>query len=397
MTLKLVSLSAASAALYAVIARVSALPGAAYFSSEWYDAPSYECSVEFWVLWLGLVGLYAIAVHLARDARGGRPAMTVIIVAALAFRAIVLWSSAFDAEPRAAFLQSPTPLTTLGNELLPSETTRRLAATGFDVAAMALAPSLLTAAGLPVTLVVVHAWNPLAIIESSGRGRLELAAFFLLLWSIKRAQKGQRAGAAALYGACLTGPLTLVSTAPLMTRLLGSRGALAVGIGTAGWWLSGVGVGATWLERIGWPPEGLVGGSLTPVLSALASLFVTRSPWPPLALAIGVGFTVITVRALRIDTKNPSGQIPREALFASVGLLFVAPEVLPVMFVLAAYLGAYTHNRGWLFFTATAPVSYVAGAISGFGFWMGFAQFFLPFTALVFWGLGRPPPRRAAG
>ena len=69
----------------------------------------------------------------------------------------------------------------------------------------------------------------------------------------------------------------------------------------------------------------------------------------------------------------------------------VSPQVLPWCFLPVAYFAAFSRNRGWLLFTATAPLTYFAfqeGRWIDWSFWLGFLQYFPAYFALVFSWLG---------
>jgi hypothetical protein len=121
-------------------------------------------------------------------------------------------------------------------------------------------------------------------------------------------------------------------------------------------------------------------------------LFATRNALIPLALALALWTLFVLVRAIRWSSDT---SLPREALLALGSLVLIAPQVLPWAFIPIAYLAAHSTNRGWLAFTATAPMIYVAFEAGNWSFWLGFAQYFVPYALLIFYWLGRPPPRAA--
>jgi hypothetical protein len=111
---------------------------------------------------------------------------------------------------------------------------------------------------------------------------------------------------------------------------------------------------------------------------------------------VGAWLIVIFYRAVHLRPRP--AELPLEALLAIGGLWMVSPWVLPWFFVPVAYFSAFSRNQGWLVFTATAPLTYLAfgeGDWSGWSFWLGCAQYFPAYFALIFGWLGksrdRPP------
>jgi hypothetical protein len=123
---------------------------------------------------------------------------------------------------------------------------------------------------------------------------------------------------------------------------------------------------------------------------SLAEVFVTRIPYYPVALCLGVWLAVVLYRAF---WKRPEpAKFSHEALLAIGGFLMIAPHVLPWHFIPIAYFAAFSKNPGWLVFTATAPVSYLAfqsGQWSAWSFWLGFLQYFPAYFVLIYGWLGR--------
>ena len=111
-----------------------------------------------------------------------------------------------------------------------------------------------------------------------------------------------------------------------------------------------------------------------------------------MVLCFGVWLAVVLYRAFR--SRRETGKIPGEALLALGGFLMVSPHVLPWHFIPVAYFAAFSRNPGWLVFTATAPLTYLAfqnGQWSGWSFWLGFLQYSPAYFALIFGWLGRSP------
>ena len=213
----------------------------------------------------------------------------------------------------------------------------------------------------------------------------------LFLLSLRLIQTNARWPAAIVYGVSLSGPLMLVASLPLVAKAVRTRLVAGLGLAVLGWVLAFP--ETTWIQRAGWPPGGALGGSITPAVVALANLFVTRNDSIPLAIILAAWALFVVVRAAR---GAGDARIPHEALTAVGSFVLVSTQVLPWAFVVFAYLAPHSTNRGWLAFTATAPMIYGASEAGTFSFWLGFAQYFVPCALLIFFWLGRPP-RVAAG
>ena len=378
--LRLIFLSFVNAGLFALLAVRSDVERSGLF----------EQSAEFYVLWIGLFIVYAMAVHTACS-KSGASVTAVIFLAAAGFRATQFLGSGLDHSEASVFLHGATPWSMLFDHVEASLDARRLAATAADLGSLLLAPSLLRAAGLPVGAALIHGWNPFIVKEVAGSGRLDAVALFFLIAALRLAQTPRfRAAAAVAYGVSLNGPLLLAGSLPLMGRALRGWVLPSLVIGLLGWTLT---IPGSWLMRAGWPPENSLGGSLTPALQTLAGLLLTRHPTITLLAILGLWLVWSLATATR---SQDSKRWPLETLLALGGLIFVMPQVLPWAFLLVGTLAPYSENRGWLLFTATAPVTYLAFGGGAYGFWLGFTQYFAAYAVLIFFGLGSPP-RAAAG
>lgn len=379
--LRLILLALVSAGLYALLALRSNLDRSGLF----------EQSVDFYVLWTALFVIYALAIRAARR-ESGSAVFAIIFVTAAGFRTIQFLGHGLDHSEAAVFLHGATPWSALFGHIEASFDVQRVVATAADLGSLLLAPTLLRAAGVPVGAALLHGWNPLVVKEVAGSGRLEAVALFLMIAALRLARTPRwRALAALAYGAALNGPLMFAGTLPLMGRPLRGFTAVSIVLGAIGWTLAFP--DTSWLARLGWPPEDFLGGSVTPALQAVTALLVTRNPMVPLALALGLwaAFSVI------VAARTPAwAQWPRATLATIGSLLFVMPQVVPWAFVAVGTLAPYSENRGWVFFTATAPLTYLAFGDGTYGFWLGFAQYFAAYAVLIFFGLGSPP-RSAAG
>jgi hypothetical protein len=118
----------------------------------------------------------------------------------------------------------------------------------------------------------------------------------------------------------------------------------------------------------------------------VSRLLVTREPLVPLA-AFGLLWCAIAVaRAWKV--RGRPEKLPREALILIGWLLLLSPQAMPWSFLPVSSLAAFAMNRGWLAFTATAPLTYLALGAGGSSFWLGFAQYFPGYFSLIFIGLG---------
>jgi hypothetical protein len=328
--------------------------------------------------------LYGIAVHAARNI-GGRTVTGFVLASSLLFR-LTLIPATVTSPPRVL----TSPLEDATTEILRTDQLERPASVlagkvlsaGADVAALSLAPGLLRTAGLPAALSLIYGWNPLAVKESAASSRFLPLTLLLLVLAIRALQARSRLKAALAFGAGLTGGVWPAACLPLLTRSLGSYTFVSVAIATAAW-------AGFILARA--PSIDMVqaGGSLLPAATSLVRLFVTRNPIVPLALCAGAWLTFLLYRTFRWGTQPP--ELPREALLAIGGLLMVSPQVLPWCFLPIAYFAAFSRNRGWLVFTATAPLTYFAfqdGRWGGWSFWLGFLQYFPAYFTLIFFWLG---------
>lgn len=394
MIVKLLLAAIATEALYLALALRSQLPPEETIGARFYRPELYEETLEFYAIWGALCLLYALTIALAR--RGRRITAAVILLTSFFFRAtLVALPNGLDTEEREVFLHTRSPtsaaVSAAGERVGPELPAAALPAL-FDFGALLVELGLLKSAGLPPALVVIHGWNPLAVKEASGSGRYEALSLLLLLSSIRLIQKGWSWGASILCGFALTGPGWLWLTLLPLGKALRWRLPFSVGLAIASWYAYGPEL--DWGERLGWPPGDHTGGSLLPAATALIRLLLTREPLVPALLAAAGWVGWAFLRASRRGPE-PVG-LPRETLLVTGVGLFLLPQVLPWTFLLFAYLAATSHNRGWILFTATAPLSYLALGGGGWSFWLGFAQYFFPFSALVFLGLGASRERGPA-
>ena len=392
MRFRLVFLSLVSVSLYALLAVRSDVGPESRLFAQWYRSRLFEASVEFIGIWVALFVVYVIAVRVAAGRREGS-FFAIIFITSILFRAALFLGSGFDHAAPSVFLYGPSPLTALAVRLELGLAAERVVAIACDLGALALAPSLLKAARVPLGAAIIHGWNPLVIKEVAGSGRIEVVAFMLFLLSLRLIQKGARWPAAIVYGVSLSGPLMLVASLPLVAKAVRARLVLALGLALLAWSLAFP--ETTWIERAGWPPEGALGGSITPALVALANLFLTRNDSIPLAITLAAWALFVALSTARW---SDDALIPYEALLVLGSFVLVSTQVLPWAFVAFAYLAAHSTNRGWLAFTATAPMTYAAIEAGSFSFWLGFAQYFVPCALLIFYWLGRKASRpRAPG
>lgn len=343
----------------------------------------FEQSPVFLALWAGLYLLYAIAVHAIREARS-KSATIFVLSAAVLFRASVV-PIQLTAPP--ALVLSPFELAWHHLPFVASSLwLQKALVIGADIGALALAPGLLKAAGLSPAWVLIYGWNPLVIKETAIGAHFEPVGLVCVTLAILLVQRATRLRAALAYGGSLACSFWSATCLPLMMSALGVRAVLSLSIGASAW-------AYLYLSQTLVLPMSLtesVGGSLLPASVSLARIFVTRAPLYPAALCFGIWLAVMFYRAL---WKRPQpDHIPSEALLAVGGFLMIAPQVLPWHFTPLAYFAAFSKNRGWLVFTATAPVTYLVfqnGQWSGWSFWLGFLQYFPAYFTLIFGWLGR--------
>lgn len=352
------------------------------------DEPSGAATLEdilgIFSIWAGLFVFYAVAVRSTRKA-SDRLITSFIFVTSLLFRATRLapsieWPTSTSSWPDG---QLPARLATMVGPEISLVSTKAVVA-GADVAALALAPGLLKAAGLPTAWSVIYGWNPLVVEECAAGHDLVPVGLLLFVIAIRALQKNRRLWAAIAYGTSPIGGWGPVTCLPLLVPVLGGWAPLSIVLAAA----------ASIPAILGQTPElaplmtPSVGASLLAVAASLAKVFVTRKAIYPLLFCWGIWLLVVLYRAQK---RLEPGQLPGEALLAWGGFLMVSPQVLPWHFVPIAYLAAFSHNRGWLVFTATAPITYPAlanGAWSDWNFWLGFLQYFPAYFALIFGWLG---------
>jgi hypothetical protein len=396
---RILALSIGSEVLYLVLAYRSHLPASAAPGLSWYHPDRFEESIAFVGVWSALFLLYALAIRAAAGRKRTVPFAVVFVTSAI-FRASFFWTSALPTtttEPPRAFLQADSPMssavTSLDELPLVQRLEARIGRTAvvrpavsilFDLASLALAPGLLRALSLPEGLALVQGWNPLLVRESAG-APIEPIALFLLLLAFRLAQTSRRALGALAYGASLTGPLPLVATLPLLAKALGTRVVLALAVAGGAWGL--LLRSSSWPDVLGWPPRDSVGGSLFPAVASLNRLFVSRDARVAVYM---MGTLLLLVAGLETAKLGRSlADLPRRALVVIACFLFVSPQVMPSAFLSLATLAAYSDNRGYVVFTATAPLVYWGIDASGWNFWLAFTQYFPGYTSVLYTWLGR--------
>jgi hypothetical protein len=345
------------------------LPPASTWGARWYSPQLFEETTTFFALWFGLLFFYALAIHAVKEG-AGRPATLFIVATSILYRITLLPASGFDESSVRELLTSADTAPPLGQAViwalsfLPGEIAAdpsfaiRLLTAGADVMALLLLPGLLKSAGLPPALCLIYGWNPLAVKEGAGSARFEILVVLLMALALRAILRNTKLRAAVAYGVSLSGAFSMLALLPGVGRLLGRVAVLGV---------------------------------------VLGGVLLTRNPVYSFLLWHGVWLAVVVYRASR-PALEPSG-LPLEALLAMGGLLMVSPQVLPWCFLFLAYLGAFSTNRGWLVFTATAPLSYRALGGGTWDFWLGFSQYFPAYFVLIFGWLGssrRSQPSREA-
>lgn len=371
--LRLLILSIASEGLYLFLAAQSGAPPFA-----------------FPLLWGALFVTFALAIRAVQGLQGksGRVLVLFVFATSALFRlSLLLGRSGFSTDVPEAFLHAASPIRAaigIRPEL------ERFAAVAFDLGALALMPALLRAASLPAGLALVYGWNPLLVKEVAASGRIETIPLFFLLLAFLLLQK-KRPGASALaYGASLAGPPFFWATLLLAARALGFRLALSLVVAGLAW--APLAATRPIAELLGWPPSSTIGGSLMPATAELARLLVTRNPMVAIAACAGAWLLLALVRTVKL---RPDGvDLPREALLLLGCFLFLSPQVLPWAFLPIAGLAAFSANPGWIVFSATAPLTYLALGEGSWSFWLGFAQYFPGYASLIFVALGTTRGRR---
>jgi hypothetical protein len=375
--LRLLLTAAGTEVLYLVLTKMS--------WAERPRLPLLEQTAPFLGLWAGLLLLYAIAVHTTRNV-GSRTVTRFVFLTSLLFRLTLIPATMTSPTRSITSPLDDAHLEILRMDMFENRTSvfaDKVLSSGADLAALALAPGLLKAAGLPAALSLLYGWNPLAIKESAASSRFLPVVLLLLVLAIRAFQVKSRLKSALAFGAGLTGGLWPAACLPCLMRSLGAYTFVSLAMAAAAW-------AGLILVRTPFTDITYVGGSLLPAVASLANIFVTRNPTYPLILCWGAWLTIVLFRAFR-KSVQPS-EIPREALLAIGSFLMVSPQVLPWCFIPVAYFAAFSRNRGWLVFTATAPLTYLAfqdGRWSGWSFWLGFLQYSPAYFTLIFGWLGR--------
>ncbi|HEU5310385.1 MAG TPA: glycosyltransferase 87 family protein, partial [Candidatus Eisenbacteria bacterium] len=78
--------------------------------------------------------------------------------------------------------------------------------------------ALLRARGLPAERILVHAWNPLVVVESYGSGHLDLLLAALLVASLALLERGRRVPAGIAWALAVTTKYTPVLLGPWLVR-----------------------------------------------------------------------------------------------------------------------------------------------------------------------------------
>ena len=383
MILKLLFYAIATELLYVAVAIRSDVPRSETFLASRLHPVLFEETAEFLILWVALGVLYVLSIRCV-SGQGGRGLFGFIFVTSALFRLAVLMGNGFDQSSPSVFLDAGNPIDWLSRSIPMSTVSgvslRAIIVSIGDLAALAIAPGLLRAAGLPAGLALIHGWNPLVIKEVAGSGRIDLLAFMLLLLSFRLVQRKWNTVATVAYGLSLSGPLMVAASLPVMARALGIRILPALALGAAAW------THMTLSDRLsvilGYPPESFLGGSLTPSLIVMSRLVLSREIIIPLGLACAI-FLFISLFATSRLTPD-LGKLPVFGLACLSSLLFLAPQVLPWRFSVLAYLAPFTRNRGFLMFTLLAPLSYLALGDGEWNFWLGFVQYFPAYASLVF-------------
>lgn len=386
MRLRLLLLALVSEGLYLFWTARSRVPVAEAWLASWYRPVLFEETLEF----LGAFALLFVAYMLAIRASARAPARGLtafIFVTAAAFRVTLVLRGSFETLQAPAFLTHPGPLA-VPLELLVSrlpgslETARAALSVVVDLFALAIVPGLLRAAGLPRGLALVPAWNPLLIKEVAATPRVSLVlGMAALLLALRFASSARSTLSAIALGLGIGAWPVTGASLPAMARVLRARVLVAAAIPVALW----TSLPRAW-TLLGWPPTDTIGGSFYPSLATLCRLFLSRDPLVPLALEAAL-WGVIALRS--IEALSADGSRLARAVLPPVGaLVLLAPQARPWSFLPFAYLAAFSPNRGWLLFTATAPLTYLALGGGSYSFWLGFAQYFFPYASLVFIGLG---------
>ena len=220
---------------------------------------------------------------------------------------------------------------------------------------------LLRTRGLPPERLLLYYWNPLVVVETFGRGHLDLAVAAFLLAALALLERRRDVGAGVAFALALLTKYLPVLLLPALVRARAWRTlAVAAAVGAL-LFVPFLGAGAAlWGGLSTYARHWEFNGSLYPILRALAP----HGDGPRLALAalLAVAAVVIGVRARTLTGA---------ALATWAAFLIASPTVYPWYLVPAVALLPLHPDRGILLFSGLVALSYLAlAAFRETGAWL---------------------------
>jgi hypothetical protein len=254
-----------------------------------------------------------------------------------------------------------------------------------DVGVIVALSGLLRALGRPRELVLLYAWNPLAVVETSWSGHVEPAGVLLLLLAITAITRGRGVRAAAALAAAVQTKLLPLLLVPGFVRRLKTREVavlvLVAAAITAPYAMRGPAYGAGVLAYAHRWEHGSIAfpGVLalyerldpTPALkSAIAWAqarwgsadtrawdVLYRSVWPQELARLTVGLAALVWAVAQ--SFRPRIDAAHEARVALGGALLLAPTLHPWYVLWVLPLAACAPAGGWLLAAALMPLQYL--------------------------------------
>jgi hypothetical protein len=299
----------------------------------------------------------------------------------------------------------------------------KLAMAAADVAVILALGGLLRRLGRPAHLVVLYAWNPLAVMESAASGHVESLGVVLMLIAVRWIIEGRDRLSTLALALAIHVKLVPAVLLPICARRFGRGAWLSLAVALAVPWipyaLTGPALGAglaAYAERwehnaFGYAVLELAlerlhcERALTPWIDGAREVLggpervwrsLYRAVWPRelarLAVAAVAAVWLVVLGARR------SGGLAEKSLCALGGVLLLSPTLHPWYLLWVLPFAAACRSWGFVLFSATVPLAYTAG--TGDVAWGFRAVEYLPVFALLAWELRArckriDPPARA--
>ena len=210
-----------------------------------------------------------------------------------------------------------------------------------EALALGLLLALLRAHNLPMTQVVIYAWNPLVLIEIWGSAHVDALVLTAVVGAALAAARGARGLAAILLGLATLAKLYPVILIPLLWRRRDWKPAVLYSLTVVAGYLP---LGALGREALGSLPRYLVEEYFNRGL--VGSLI--DSP----------ALTVLVVVLWVAWAATRSGDFAHRAMPLIAGAVVLAPSVFPWYAAWLVPFLAVAPSPGWIGFTGTLPFAY---------------------------------------